>query len=140
MVNVVVGEFIIIFFEVVKEEGLKGNELVRGGIKERKCGSTTREVRVLDVFREFGDNKFLDGVLNVDAIREGVGDEGAVSVTRGGGDGIKDESREGRVGEGIGGSSGVEVVYDVVRGAVKLELVDSKGHIRYSWGAEGRDS
>ena len=53
MVNVVVGEFIIIFFEVVKEEGLKGNELVRGGIKERKCGSTTGEMRVPDVFREF---------------------------------------------------------------------------------------
>ena len=70
----------------------------------------------------------------MDAIGESVRDEGAVSVTRGRGDGIKDESRKGRVGEGVGGSSGVEVIYDVVRGAVKLELVDSEGHIRCSWG------
>ena len=53
MVNIIVGEFIIIFFEVVKEEGLKGNELVRGGVKERECGSATGEMRVPDVFREF---------------------------------------------------------------------------------------
>ena len=32
----------------------------------------------------------------------------------------------------------MEVVYNVARGAVKLELVDSEGHAIGSWKAEGK--
>ena len=135
VVDAVMNIQVIIFFKVVKGNRVNRNKLARGSVEKRECGGT-KEVRVLDAFRKIGDNKFLDGVLDVDAIGDGVRDEGAVGVYGSGGDGMKDKGGGGGMRKGVGKSSGVEVVHDVVRRAIKLELVDGKGHMRCSWGAE----
>ena len=80
----------------------------------------------------------MDGVLNIDAIRDGVGDERVVGVAGGNRDWAKDESGGGGAGEGVWGSGGMEVVHDVARRAIKLKLVDSEGHPIGSWWAEGK--
>ena len=74
----------------------------------------------------------------MDTVGDGVGDKGVVSVTKDHRDRMKDKGGRGRVEKDVQGGGSMEVVYNVARGAVKLELVDSKGHAIGSWKAEGK--
>ena len=138
VVDAIVGEFVAVFFKVMKGKRVKGDELAGNGVEKREHSRATGEVRVLDVFQETGDDKFLDRVLNLDTIRDGVRDKGVVGVARGDGDGTKDKSGGGRMGKDVWRSGGVEVVYDIVGVAIKLKLVDGEGQVIGSWEAEGR--
>ena len=120
-----------VFFKVIERDGVNRNELVGRGVKNRECGGV-REIGVLDVFQEIGDDKFLNGVLDINTIGDGVGDEGTVSIIGGGRDGTEDEDGERRAGEGVGKSGNVEIGHNVVGKVSKLKLVDGKGHVRYS--------
>ena len=83
MVDTIMREFIAVLLKIIEEEGEDGDKVMRDGVEKSKHGRATGKIRVPDMFWKTGDGKFLDRVLNMDTVRDGVGDKRVVGATGG---------------------------------------------------------